>query len=56
MKFTAAKEAARVLSEAEKSTRYWFTGNEEIGMKESNVLSTKTMSRYYLMSLSSAVS
>lgn len=26
---TLSKETARVLSEAEMSTRYWFTGNKE---------------------------
>lgn len=45
------KEAGQVLSKAERSTRYRFTGNKRIQMEKSSVLRSKITSRYLFISL-----
>lgn len=48
---TVLIEIAGILIEAERTVRYWFTGNKEMEREESHVVSSRTTNRYLRMSL-----
>lgn len=51
MRSTFAKKAARVLAEAERSTRYSFTGNKKNEIEDSNVVLSESNDCYCRLNL-----